>query len=333
MDPPKTIALFYDGFERQSNDGLVGQMRSNLRRVARFSYRSLRRKQVHTGFYTAFLGLVASLRANAVKVRINDFSYARAHPHEPIGIAGYPSVVDKVTLTNPIIFGPGDYGSGATAVALASRQNVKVLSQPCQWAVELNRQWVGEKGEAYFAGIDTDRWRDRSQSPKTIDFLVYDKIRWHRDTRVASVLERSLKALRSRGLTYRVVRYGQHHISEFRAGLNEARALLFLCEHETQGIAYQEALSSGVPVLAWDDGAPVDPNIIAVAPPGLRVSSVPYFDERCGRAFALEELEVALDCFLKDLPKYRPRQYVLEQLSLERSGARYLELYALASRR
>lgn len=333
MRQPKTIALFYDGFERQANEGWIGQTLSNLRRIARYGYRTLRRKQVHTGFYTAFLGLVASLRANGVRVRVNDFGYARAHPGEPIGIAGYPSVIDKVALPNPIIFGPGDYGSGPSAIALAQRPNIKVLSQPCQWAVEINRQWAGDKGEAYFAGIDTDVWFDRSKSHKVIDFLVYDKIRWHRDTRVASVLERSLEALRQRGLTYRVVRYGHHHISAFRAGLTDARALLFLCEHETQGIAYQEALSSGIPVLAWDDERPVDPNMIALAPEGFRVSAVPYFDDRCGMTFKLEALETVLDAFVTDLPRYRPREYVLDTLSLKRSGERYLELYDLALRR
>jgi hypothetical protein len=333
MSPPQTIALFYDGFERQAADGFVGQVRSHLRRAARYSYRSLRRKQVRTGFYTAFLGLVASLKANGVTVRINDFAYARAHPKEPIGIGGYPSVIQKVALSNPIIFGPGDYGSGAEALAFARRENVKVLTQPCQWAVDLNRQWAGDKGETYFAGIDTDVWYDRSQSPKTIDFLVYDKIRWHRDTRVASVLERSLEAIRRKGMTYRVVRYGHHHISEFRAGLSDARALLFLCEHETQGIAYQEALASGLPVLAWDDGVPVDPNMIAIAPEGFRVSAVPYFDARCGKTFALADMESALDAFVADLPSYRPREYVLDALSLKRSGQRYLELYDLARQR
>ena len=332
LPPPKTIALFYDGFERKADPGLTGQARSNVRGLARAAYRTLRRRQVHTGFYTAFRGLVSSLRANHIDVRVNDFGYARRHPGDPIGLAGYPSVWDKVNLPNPIIFGPGDYGSGAPARALADRQNVRVLTQPCQWAVDINRPWSGDEGETYFAGIDTGHWNDRSASPKTLDFLVYDKIRWHRDTRVTSVLERSLEALRRRGLTYRVLRYGHHHVSAFKAGLTEARAMLFLCEHETQGIAYQEALSSGIPVLAWDEGVPVDPNMIAIAPPDLRVSAVPYFDRRCGMTFKLEDLEATLDSFIDDLPRYRPREYVLEHLSLKRSGQRYLELYDLARR-
>lgn len=333
MTTPSTIALFYDGFERQADEGVWGQLRSNLRGLARAGYRTARRKQVHTGFYTAFRGLVDSLRANGVAVRVNDFGYARAHRDAPVGLAGYPSVWDKVDLPNPIIFGPGDYGSGAPARALAARPNVKILTQPCQWAVDINRQWAGDKGETYFAGIDTDVWFDRSAAPKSVDVLVYDKIRWHRETRVASVLERTLDALRRKGLTYRVLRYGHHHVSAFRTGLSEARTMLFLCEHETQGIAYQEALSSGVPVLAWDEGVPVDPNMIAIAPPDLRVSTVPYFDTRCGLTFRLDAFETRLDEFWDRRSGYRPRDYVLDALSLERSGQRYLDLYRLARER
>lgn len=330
MNPPHTIALFYDGYERRADEGVRGQAVSEIRRLARYAYRNLRRKQVHTGFYTAFLGLVASLKANGVHVRINDYGYARAHPDHPVGIAGYPSVIDKVRLPNPIIFGPGDYGAGSGALAFASKNNVRVLTQPCEWAVEINRSWDAGKGQPYFCGIDTDRWCDQSQAPKTIDFLVYDKIRWHRDTQVAAVLERCLEALRARGLTYRVIRYGHHHVDAFRTGLADARALLFLCEHETQGIAYQEALSSGVPVLAWDEGVPVDPNMIAIAPSGFQVSTVPYFDERCGETFKMDHFPQALDRFISAMSGYRPRDYVLDALSLHRSGQRYLDLYDLA---
>ena len=30
--------------------------------------------------------------------------------------------------------------------------------------------------------------------------------------------------------------------------------MVFLCEHENQDIAYQQALACGVPILAWDRG-------------------------------------------------------------------------------
>jgi hypothetical protein len=324
--PPKTILLFYDGYELKARPGLLGALYSNARRAARFAYRTLRRRQTRTGFYTAFLGLKRSLEANGWTVRVNDFAAANANPDQPIGLAGYPSVLDYAPRANPMIFGPGDYGSTVAAAALSREARTRLLTQPCDWAVEYNRPWVGEKGAVYFAGIDTEAWPDLSDRAKTTDFLVYDKIRWFREERVSTVLERCLRDLEAAGRSYRVVRYGHHHIGEFRRALADCRALLFLCEHETQGIAYQEAMSSGLPVLAWDEGQLADPGLAAKAPPGLQVSSVPYFDGRCGLKFKLVEFPAVLARFWSQRADFRPRDYVTDQLSLVKSGRLYLDL-------
>jgi hypothetical protein len=103
--------------------------------------------------------------------------------------------------------------------------------------------------------------------------------------------------------------------------------MIFLCEHETQGIAYQEALASNVPVLALDEGILLDPMQKRFASPDLRVSSVPYFDATCGETFVADDFEVALDRFLRKRHTYRPREYVLNCLSMQQAAANYLRMY------
>jgi hypothetical protein len=331
--PSRTILLFYDGYELKATPGPFGGLYARARRVARFAYRTLRRKQTHTGFYTAFLGLKNALEAVGWRVRVNDFALARRHPALPIGIAGYPSVLAKVDLPNPAIFGPGDYGFCEEAQRVSADQRFKLMIQPSQWAIDYNRRWVGDKSAIWFAGIDTRAWPDLSSRPKTTDVVIYDKIRWFRDQRVPAVLERCEAHLRARGLTWEVVRYGHHHISAFRSALARSRCMIFLCEHETQGIAYQEALASGLPVLAWDEGELVDPILAARAPEGLRVTTAPYFDERCGALFRLQDMETAFDAFWAARNTFRPREYVKEALSLEVSGQLYLALYDQVARR
>jgi hypothetical protein len=106
--------------------------------------------------------------------------------------------------------------------------------------------------------------------------------------------------------------------------------MIFLCEHETQGIAYQQALACGVPILAWDKGGPWQdpayyPGRVVFEP----VTSVPYWDERCGRRFS-GSLDVAgsWDLFWEDVVAGRlhPREYVLDNLTLERCARAYLEI-------
>ena len=322
------VLLFYDGFERKAEPGLIGGIKSDSRRFLRYAKRSLCKQQVRTGFYTAFLALVNSLKTVGCDVRINNFAAARKRPHYPIGIAGYPSVIEKITLPNPIIFGPGDFGTPPASVAVAKDYRFKLLIQPSDWFSNMYRPFCGNKMLTWFAGIDTESWRDYSKETKCLDYIVYDKIRWHREQRVPNILERITRHLESNGRNYVILRYGHHHHSEFQNALKRARAMIFICEHETQGLAYQEALSSNVPVLAWDEGEMVDPILKPYMTDALDISSVPYFSEKCGMKFKIADFEKTCDSFWQNLVGFEPRNYVKTHLSLELSAKQYLEAYA-----
>ncbi|KAB7648045.1 glycosyltransferase family 1 protein [Polymorphobacter fuscus] len=327
------VLLFYDGFEWRARPGAIGGSLAQARRFARFAYRSARRRQVRTGFYTAFVALRTALERHGCDVRVNDFATAAAMPDYPIGLAGYPDVLDAVRLPNPVLFGPGDFGPPGDAVAVAAQERIRLLIQPSDWFADYYRPSCGDKMVTWFAGIDIDRWQPAPKASKSIDVLIYDKIRWHRDTQVPQVRDRLCAHLDARGLRYRILRYGEHHQGMFADGLRNARSLAFLCEHETQGLAYQEALAAGVPVFAWDEEEFVDPHLSRDAPAGLAVSSVPYFDGRCGRRFRVSELEPQFDLFWSQRASYRPRDYVRDALSLHRSAQAYLALYARAGAR
>jgi hypothetical protein len=322
------VLLFYDGFELTAEPGISGRLYSQSRGAARYVYRTIRRKQVWTGFYTAFKSLCLCLRQAGCDVRVNDFALALSNPSYPVGLAGYPSVLSKVSLSNPVIFGPGDYGDPDAAVTLVREPRIRKLIQPCEWAADLYREGCGERMMVWPVGIDTDLWHDESMQAKSVDVLVYDKIRWHREREVPRVLQRVTDHLQACGRTFATLRYGHHHHDEFRRGLRHSRSMIFLCEHETQGLACEEALASNVPVLAWDEGVLVDPHQRRFAKPDLVVSSVPYFDERCGETFRIAEFEKTFSLFWDKLGGYRPRQYVLENLSLARSAEAYLAAYA-----
>jgi hypothetical protein len=106
--------------------------------------------------------------------------------------------------------------------------------------------------------------------------------------------------------------------------------MIFLVEHETQGFAYLQALSSGVPILAWERGGvwmdpAYYPNKVKFGP----VTSIPYWDERCGKRFQdASDFSTKWTEFWSDVlaQKFKPRDYVLENLSLEGCARRYVGL-------
>ena len=108
--------------------------------------------------------------------------------------------------------------------------------------------------------------------------------------------------------------------------------MIFLCEHETQGLAYQEAMASGMPILAWDRGFWADPlwkRFHATAPPA---SSVPFFSPACGEKFqGIDDFPAVLATFIQRRSSYRPRLFVADRLAMTNSAKTYArEYFALA---
>lgn len=322
-----TVLLFYDGYERkaraQAGPRLFHAMRSTVRALSRRA----RGLQVDTGFFVAFVALVDGLRRLGCEVRINDFAAARARPDYPIGLAGYPSVLDEVDLPNPVIFGPGDPGYPDTAGRWAAQTKVRAVIQPSDWFVDYYRPFCGDKMLRCPVGIDLSTLGDASTVDKDVDVLIYDKIRWNRETLVPAIRDRLVAKLDRDGRSHRILEYGRHTQQAYFAALHGARSMAFLCEHETQGLACEEALGMNVPVFAWDEGRLIDPRQTPFAAADLRVSSVPYFDERCGLTFELAEMEPRFEAFWQALPGYSPRAYVAEQLTPEATARVYLDAY------
>jgi hypothetical protein len=327
MSRSPLVLLFCDGYELKALPGLSGKVHSDVHAPARYLYRSALRKQVWTGFYSALALLRLALERAGCDVRVNDFETALRYPDYMIGLANYPSVLSKVVLRNPVICGPGDYGFPDEAAELASQQRFRRFIQPSPWAARLYEGYCGAKMAVWPVGVDTGAWPDLSKSPKTLEVLIYDKIRWNYDEVADRLLGPITRHLDAAGLTNETIRYGHYYHADYLHALRRARAMIFLCEHETQGLACEEAMSCNVPVLAWDDGILVDPQYRRFLAGDIRVSSVPYFDDRCGARFRSGQFEAEFSTFWGALDQYEPRSYVEERLSLARSAKDYLKIY------
>lgn len=231
---------------------------------------------------------------------------------------------------NPVVAGIGLMTHPSEWPTLCEDYPVKRYLQHSAWANDVYRPYFGDRCGIWPVGIDTDTWLPNPDNHKDIDLLIYDKVMWNREVVKPPLLAVINDFARRRSLQVNSVIYGSYTEREYRDLLGRSKGMIFLCEHESQGLAYQECLSSGVPVLAWDQGQCLDPNRFAWGQPHIAATSVPYFDERCGERFGgLEDLGEKLSIFMGkiDASAYSPRDFVMENLTLRSCAAQFLSFF------
>lgn len=320
----KSILLFYKEWDQ---DKFVKYDRF-LKPFVRPLYNTMHRRRKKTGHRVSFDLMVLALKQQGFEVRVNDYASARNNPNYPVGLVGSPRLVEEWTLPNPAILGPALYDHPMLAPKLMEDARFERYLLASPWIYEMYRRYYGNKCAQWYAGIDTVQWADTSDSRKDIDFLVYDKIRWNHGALEVTLLKPIQHLLQQRGFHIETIRYLRHDHDTYRKLLERSRAMIFLCEHETQGLAYQEAMASNVPILAWDNGFWRDPLWKRFNTTLIPASSVPYFSSDCGERFAdWTGFEPALDRFLDRMPRFHPRKYVCENLGLKRSAEIYASHY------
>lgn len=302
-----------------------------LDRYPRRLIRRLMRGKPNPGGQTrVFLNLCAGLDRLGIPYRVNNYRYIQQHPEEVACIIGKPHVLDKIQWKNPIIFGAAVFAHPCDDPELLNRLPISKILVPGEWHRKMFEPYYSDKVIAWPVGIDTDKWAPVPMDEKDIDILLYDKVRWGHDHYETELISPIKSCLEKWGLKVKVIRYGFYREEEFHTLLSRSKAMVFLCEHETQGIAYQQALACGIPILAWDRGGFwQDPSYFPDKVKFTSVSSVPYWDNRCGVKFNnISEFPTKLEEFLDKLnnDKFTPRDYILEKLTLEKCAQRYLEI-------
>lgn len=318
----KVLNLFY---EEPDPDRWVKYDRYP-RRVIR---RLVRGKMRPGGVMTVAINLIKGLDKIGIPYRLNDYNYIKKHPDEIACIIGKPHVLFDREWQNPVIFGAGIYSHPIECPDLFERYpNVKRFLVPGEWMKDMCVPYYGNKVVAWPTGIDTDQWKP-FDSEKTVDFLIYYKIRWDNERVDKELAEPITKVLDEQKISYHFIRYGNYTHDELTGKLKISKAVIFLCEHETQGLAYQQILATNTPILAWDRGGYwQDPSYYPDKVKYQPVSSVPYWDERCGMKFTdADDFKEKVPLFLNKLSIFSPRDYILENLTLEKCAEKYLEIY------
>ncbi|MES2446451.1 MAG: glycosyltransferase family 1 protein [Bacteroidota bacterium] len=293
--------------------------------------RMLRGKEKAGSIKMIALRLMEGLDLLKIPYRFNDYQYIKKHPNEIACIIGKPHLLDKHKWINPIIFGAGIFSHPIAYPDLLSRNpNIQKILVPGPWVKAMFTPYYGEDlVVSWPVGIDTEKWKP-SISPKIVDFLVYSKFLWDKEQNTINFLNPLIHVLNQHKLSYEIITYGNYDHQSLKDSLNRCKSAIFLCEHESQGMAYQQILSSDVPILAWDrEDFWLDPSFYPDKVRFKPSSSVPYWDENCGIKFkSLDDFEVQLLLFLNKLQKdaFSPRTYILEHLSLEICALNYFDI-------
>eukprot|EP01037_Dinobryon_pediforme_P013983 gene13983-14100_t len=282
--------------------------------------RIFRGKPVPSGQYLVFFNLIQGLKKIGIPFRLNDYKYIQANPSEIACIIGRDHLLDIISWKNPIVFGAAFGINPVANPDILEKYPIRKLLVPGQWVKEFFTPYGDDNVIVWPVGIDTAQWVPSSREKK-IDFLIYNKIRWDKEKMKRELVDPVKKYLAHSNFSFTELCYGEYKPDELKERLALAKYAIFLCEHETQGIAYQQILASGVPVLAWDRGGFWQdpywyPHRIKFQP----VTSVPYWDNRCGVKFqAYADFGQQLNRFLgiaESANGFDPRAFINENLTI-----------------
>lgn len=198
-----------------------------------------------------------------------------------------------------------------------------IYIQPSEWVVDF---WNNLSASKYIKikcfpfPVDTIKFHSNIKTREKI--FIYFK---NRDLKQLHFIEKYLNKL---NITYQIFNYGKYNEHDYINVLNNAKYGIWIGSHESQGFALEEALSCNVPLLVWNTRYLSDMYDISL--PKYECTTIPYWDSRCGEVFySYNDFPDIFNKFLENINQYKPREYILENLSVKRCSERFNQLIKL----
>jgi hypothetical protein len=224
-------------------------------------------------------------------------------PSTPINAAKYPGI--------KFIFGPHFSVFPDEQKITIIRAPNAIYIQPSEWAAQAWRDSPFCKNidvRVVPFSVDIDRFCEVRPIQERNQVFIYYKNRSPNDANYA------LSVLQKHGIGCVLFQYGKYNEAEYLNCLQQSKFGIIVNAHESQGFAIEEALSCGVPLLVW--GITSMNQEYRSSYPDIKATTVPYWDDRCGEIFYNGgEFESKLELFLSKLETYKPRNYIVENLS------------------
>lgn len=250
---------------------------------------------------------------------------------------------DKKIFYGPhfFVFPEGSMLLNGSVLPILCNQSI-IYTCLCDWNVNVFEEFGGLRVRTMAVpfGVDTDSFQPNVNVKKKDCIFISYKARHEQDlNKTVEIVKRWKHETKQDDLEVHVLKYGGYALDEYRKLLHRSQFGIWVGSSESQGFAVQEALSCDVPLLVWDvhsmydemdrDNKSVYAKYKATGK-RLLATTVPYWNETCGvRVFSADELSKTLPTFAKASHRYKPRQFIVNTLSIEICMRRLFDLYSL----
>ena len=198
-----------------------------------------------------------------------------------------------------------------------------IYVQPSEWA---NNVWKYHpickniRIETLPFGVDTNRFNEIKHIDQRNKVILYYK------NRQPDELSNILNFLKSHNIQPKIFGYKtRYDENDYINSLHDAKFCIWLDAHESQGFALEEALSCNVPLIVWNVKSMNQEYQSSYS--DITATTIPYWDERCGEYFYnLNELHEVFPKFILNLNNYKPREYILDNVSIEKCNEKFIKL-------
>ena len=240
-------------------------------------------------------------------------------PDRPVDINKYPEKL--------YIFGPHFCVLPNENLYLINvKKNNLIYILPSQWCIDLyekNYNLILNMVSFPFP-VNVNKFTpddsENSDNNKT-QILIYYK---HRKTEELLFLIRKLTQKNLNDIT--IINYSNKYDENyFIMNIKKSRFGIVLDAHESQGFAIEEMMSCNLPLLVW--GVTNFNQEEGIEYPPYPATTIPYWDSRCGEVFYNHyDFDETFNIFLNKLDSYKPRDYIIEKLSVKPCAERLQRL-------
>ncbi len=231
-----------------------------------------------------------------------------------------PSHPIKELINTKIIYGPHFSVFPDEKIKQIPNGQKAIYIQPSEWAKNVWENKIQIPVKVFSFPVNTVKFSPTHEIIERTKIFIYTK---RRDPKHVNFICNFLK---QNNMNYEFFDYLKRYNEEdYLKILQQSKYGIIIDAHESQGFALEEALSCNVPLLVW--------NVKTMNQEWnskyqeLPCTSIPYWDNRCGEYFYNQDEFIPIFTkFINKLNTYKPREYIIENLSVESCAEKFTEL-------